>query len=63
MRKDPLDPIDNGIKVAIAFNRVADPDYARKEEEREKKKAAAAAAAEAAPKKAGAWAGLPGGRR
>jgi hypothetical protein len=25
MRKDPLDPIDNGTKVALAFRRVTNP--------------------------------------
>ncbi len=29
MRKDPLDPIDNGTKVALAFRRVTNPKAAK----------------------------------
>jgi hypothetical protein len=110
MRKDPLDPIDNGTKVVLAFRRVTNPKVstfgseatlqvddaqscpvtldvnqhlrlvtaarfgwlsrlrsgctkqAAKAEAESKKKAEqeSAAAAKAAPKKAGAWGGLPG---
>jgi hypothetical protein len=64
LRKDPLDPIDSGTKVAILFQRMTDPEFVRREEEAKKKKEAAdKAAAAAAPKKAGAWGGLPGARR
>ena len=58
MRKDPLDPIDNGTKVALAFKRVMNPKAAKAEEEA-KKKAEEEQKAAAAPKKAGAWGGLP----
>jgi hypothetical protein len=60
LRKDPLDPIDSGTKVAILFRRLTDPEFVKREEEAKKKKAdAEAKAAAAAPKKAGAWGGLP----
>lgn len=60
LRKDPLDPIDGGTKVALAYRRVTDPDRAAKEEKaRKQAEAAAAKAAERSNKKAGAWAGLP----
>ncbi len=36
MRKDPLDPIDNGTKVALAFRRVTNPKVAKAEEEAKK---------------------------
>lgn len=64
LRKDPLDPIDTGTKVALALRRVLNP-KAVAEEERKRKEAEAAAKEEAAKggrgaKKAGAWGGLPG---
>ncbi|KAI8468270.1 MAG: magnesium chelatase subunit I [Monoraphidium minutum] len=60
LRKDPLDPIDSGTKVAILFSRLTDPEFVKREEAAKKKKAEAEkAAAAAAPKKAGAWGGLP----
>ena len=71
LRKDILDDIDSGIKVQIAWQRVTDPkaaERARVEKEAAEKKAAAAAAGNGngaaangadAPKKAGAWSGLP----
>lgn len=37
LRKDPLDPIDSGTKVALLFNRLTDPEFARREEEAKKK--------------------------
>ena len=65
MRKDPLSTIDNGTKVALAFQRITDPERAAKEQKKRKeaedaaKKVQAAAAAAAAPKKkAGSWGGL-----
>lgn len=58
MRKDPLDPIDNGTKVMLAFRRLTNPKAVAAEEAA--KKEAAAAAKEGATKKAGAWGGLPG---
>jgi len=67
LRKDPLDPIDNGTKVLLLFKRLTDPEVQRREEEakRKKEEAAKAAASGARPTgaKAGAWGGLPGGRR
>jgi len=58
LRKDVLDTIDGGAKVALAWRRVTDPARA----EREAKAAAEKAAADAAAsKKAGSWGGLPGG--
>eukprot|EP00955_Chlamydomonas_euryale_P005630 59710-Chlamydomonas_euryale.AAC.3 len=66
LRKDPLDPIDNGTKVAVLFRRLTDPEFVKREEEAKKKAEAAAAEAAAsgktdrAGKKAGAWGGLPG---
>ena len=59
MRKDPLDPIDNGTKVGLAFRRVTNPKVVAEEEKRKKEEQAAAKQA-AAPAKAGAWSGLPG---
>ncbi|PNW74766.1 hypothetical protein CHLRE_12g510800v5 [Chlamydomonas reinhardtii] len=66
LRKDPLDPIDNGTKVAILFKRMTDPEIMKREEEAKKKREEAAAKAKAEGKadrptgaKAGAWAGLP----
>lgn len=60
LRKDPLDPIDSGTKVAVVFRRVTDPDTVKREEEAKRKAAEAAkAAAASAPKKAGTWGGLP----
>ena len=56
LRKDVLDTIDGGAKVALAFRRVTDP--ARAEKEAAEAKAAAEAEA-AAAKKAGSWGGLP----
>jgi len=64
LRKDPLDPIDSGTKVAILFKRLTDPEFVKREEEAKRKKEEAdKKAAAAAPKKAGAWAGLPGPAR
>ncbi|WIA09653.1 hypothetical protein OEZ85_009040 [Tetradesmus obliquus] len=62
LRKDPLDPIDSGTKVAILFKRLTDPEFVKREEEAKKKQEAAAAEAAKANKKAGAWGGLPGRR-
>ena len=59
MRKDPLDPIDNGTKVALAFRRVTNPKAVADEVKRKKEEQAAAKQA-GAPAKAGAWSGLPG---
>ena len=57
LRKDVLDAIDGGVKVALAFRRVTNPAAA----ERDAKAAAEAKAAAAeASKKAGSWGGLPG---
>ncbi|GBF88319.1 magnesium chelatase ATPase subunit I [Raphidocelis subcapitata] len=63
LRKDPLDPIDSGTKVAILFRRLTDPEFVKREAEaKRKKEEAEKAAAAASPKKAGAWGGLPGRR-
>lgn len=53
LRKDPLDPIDSGTKVAILFKRLTDPEFVKREEEAKKKQEAAAAEAAKANKKAG----------
>lgn len=62
LRKDPLDPIDGGVKVALALRRVLNP-KAAEEEERKKKEAEAKAKEEAGKgrgnMKAGSWKGLP----
>ena len=60
LRKDVLDVIDTGAKVALAWRRVTNPRAA--EADAKAKADADAAAAEAAKpaKKAGAWGGLPG---
>ncbi|KAG2482965.1 hypothetical protein HYH03_018142 [Edaphochlamys debaryana] len=71
LRKDPLDPIDNGTKVQILFKRMTDPEVIKREEEMARRKAeaeakakasggSAAGANRAAGAKAGAWGGLPG---
>ena len=62
MRKDPLDPIDNGTKVALAFRRITNPKAAREAEEAKKaaEREEAEKAKAAKPAKAGAWGGLPG---
>jgi magnesium chelatase subunit I len=66
MRKDPLDPIDGGTKVTLIYQRMADPEFRKREEDMLKKKAEAEAKAAkdavSAPKKAGAWGGLPSKR-
>lgn len=61
LRKDPLDPIDTGTKVALALRRVLNPKEVEEEERKKKEEAAAAKAAEGnrSGKKAGAWSGLP----
>ena len=59
LRKDPLDTIDGGTKVKLAFQRITDPNRAAKEEKARKQAVAAAAKAAEQPKKAGAWGGLP----
>jgi Mg-chelatase subunit ChlI len=66
LRKDPLDPIDSGTKVAILFKRLTDPEFVKREEEAKKKKEeaekAAAAAGGGGGAKKGAWGGLPSRR-
>lgn len=59
LRKDPLDTIDGGTKVKLAFQRITDPNRAAKEEKARKQAEAAASKAAEQPKKAGAWGGLP----
>ncbi|KAK9808666.1 hypothetical protein WJX72_001562 [[Myrmecia] bisecta] len=60
LRKDPLDPIDGGTKVRLAFQRITRPREAQ-EAEAKKKAAEEEAKKKAGPqKKAGAWGGLPG---
>jgi Mg-chelatase subunit ChlI len=67
LRKDVLDEIDTGTKVALAWRRVTNPRAAAADAEAKAKaaEAAATAAADAAAgaKKAGSWGGLPGGGR
>ncbi|KAL6762314.1 magnesium chelatase subunit I [Haematococcus lacustris] len=66
MRKDPLDPIDNGMKVRLLFKRMTDPEVVRREEEAKRKreeaekKAKESGQANRGAMKAGAWGGLPG---
>lgn len=63
LRKDPLETIDSGTKVALAVRRIMDPQRAAKEEAaRKEAEAAAKKAVEKANKKAGSWGGLPGMR-
>ncbi|KAK9827237.1 hypothetical protein WJX81_000949 [Elliptochloris bilobata] len=59
MRKDPLDPIDSGTKVALGVQRIFNPRKAQEEAARKKKQAEEAAAAAKASKKKGSWGGLP----
>lgn len=62
LRKDPLDQIDGGTKVRLAFQRITKPkeaaaaDKAKKEAEEQKRKQAANSRT---GKKAGSWGGLP----
>ena len=66
LRKDPLDPIDGGAKVKLAWQRVTNPKAAeaaaqkRKQAEAEEKKAKEAKAK--SQQKSGSWGGLPGKR-
>lgn len=60
LRKDVLDEIDTGTKVALAWRRVTNPRAAAADAEAKAAAAAAAEAAAAANKKAGSWGGLPG---
>ncbi len=66
LRKDPLDPIDVGIRVLLLFKRLTDPEVQRREEAARLKREEAEAKAKAEGKvartgqKAGAWGGLPG---
>eukprot|EP00798_Chlamydomonas_sp_ICE-L_P015199 gene15199-21274_t len=55
LRKDPLDPIDTGFKVKLMFMRLTDPEFQKREAAALKKVEEAAKA----PKKGGAWGGLP----
>ena len=60
LRKDPMEQIDGGTKVLLAFQRITSPEKAKaaaaakKAEEEQKKKNSARAG-----QKAGAWSGLP----
>ncbi|KAG1655040.1 hypothetical protein FOA52_008791 [Chlamydomonas sp. UWO 241] len=71
LRKDPLDTMDSGSKVAMLFRRLTDPEFVRKEAEMRKKaeetqarilaeQAATGKVARTATQKAGSWGGLPG---
>ncbi|KAK9840884.1 hypothetical protein WJX84_008482 [Apatococcus fuscideae] len=66
LRKDPLDQIDGGAKVKLAWQRVTNPKAAeaaaeeRKQAEAEEKKAKEAKAK--SQQKGGSWGGLPGRR-
>lgn len=60
LRKDPLDPIDSGTKVALAIRRIFNPRAVEEEEKKKKEEAAAKAEQAQANKPAGAWGGLPG---
>lgn len=61
LRKDPLDPIDSGVKVVVALRKVMDPKAAEEEERKRKEadEAAKAAQGNRSGMKAGAWGGLP----
>ncbi|KAI8100905.1 hypothetical protein M9434_005289 [Picochlorum sp. BPE23] len=62
LRKDPLDPIDNGAKVFLALRKIVNPEEAAEEERRKQAEEAAAAEkgdSKRAGMKAGAWSGLP----
>ena len=63
LRKDPLDPIDNGAKVFLALRKIMNPAEAAEEERRKQEEEAAEAEAKAKDKrsgmKAGSWTGLP----
>ncbi len=63
LRKDPLDPIDNGAKVFLALRKIINPAEAEAEERRKQEEEASAAEAKANDKrsgmKAGSWSGLP----
>ena len=59
LRKDVLDVIDGGAKVALAWRRVTDPARAEREAKAAAEKEAAAAAEAEKSKKAGSWGGLP----
>ena len=59
LRKDVLDVIDGGAKVALAWRRVSDPARAEREAKAAAEKASVEAAAEAGKTKAGSWGGLP----
>ena len=64
LRKDPLEQIDGGSKVKLAWQRVTNPKAAeaaaekKKQAEAEEKKAREAKAK--SEKKSGSWGGLPG---
>ena len=63
LRKDPLDPIDNGAKVFLALRKIMNPAEAAEEERRKQEEEAAEVEAKAKDKrsgmKAGSWTGLP----
>jgi len=59
MRKDPLDPIDSGTKVALGVQRIFNPRKAQEEAAKRKAAAEAPPAAAKANKKKGSWGGLP----
>ena len=59
LRKDPLDPIDTGTKVALGVQRIFNPRKAQEEAAKRRKAEEEAAAAAKATKKAGSWGGLP----
>ena len=59
LRKDPLDPIDNGAKVFFALRKIINPQEAAEEEAKRKEEEEKAAKDSRAGKKPGAWSGLP----
>ena len=59
LRKDPLDSMDGGSKVKLAFQRITRPREAAEADKAKKEEASKAAAGNTAGKKAGSWGGLP----
>ncbi|KAL0049600.1 hypothetical protein WJX82_005675 [Trebouxia sp. C0006] len=59
LRKDPLDAMDGGTKVKLAFQRITRPREAAEADKAKQEAASKAAGGSKAGKKAGSWGGLP----
>ena len=59
LRKDPLDPIDNGLKVVLALRKILNPREAEEEERKKKEEEEAKSQDKRSGMKPGAWSGLP----